>query len=392
MTRDPLRVGVIGLGRAFTLMLPTWTGDPRVRLVAGCDPRPEARARFESDFGTPAFDDARALVEHPAVEVVVVASPHARHAGHVALAAGAGRAVLVEKPMALSVADCSAMIDACDRAGVPLVVGPSHGWDTPVAAARALLDTGVLGAVRAIHAFDYTDFLYRPRRPDELDAAQGGGVVMSQATHQLDVVRRLAAARPRSVHAVVQRWDDTRPIDVAYQAMLWFDGGAVASLVYSGAGHFDSDLWMDGVGETGRRRDPSAEHGGARRRLAQAGSRDDEARLKHAATYGGSAWSGIAAAAPAAYEHFGPVIVQCERGALRPMPHALVIDRDHDREHRPLPAPAVPRAEVVDALWAAVRDRVPPLLDGRWGRTTVAICTAMLESARLGAPVSLHAG
>ena len=55
-----LRIGVIGLGRAFSIMLPTFR-DPRVRLVAAADPRPEARARFESDFGVTAFADAAAL-------------------------------------------------------------------------------------------------------------------------------------------------------------------------------------------------------------------------------------------------------------------------------------------------------------------------------------------
>ena len=58
----PLRVGVIGLGRAFTLMLPTFAGDPRWRLVAGCDPREAARARVASDFGAPAHASAAGVL------------------------------------------------------------------------------------------------------------------------------------------------------------------------------------------------------------------------------------------------------------------------------------------------------------------------------------------
>jgi phthalate 4,5-cis-dihydrodiol dehydrogenase len=393
LTAPPLRLGVIGLGRAFTLMLPTLLADPRVRVVAGCDPREAARSRFAADFGAPAYADARALVEDPDVEAVYVASPHAEHAEHVLLAAAAGRAALVEKPMALTLGQCSAMIDACAAAGVPLLVGPSHGYDAPYREARRIIDHGEVGAVRLIHALNYTDFLYRPRRPEELDTAAGGGVVFSQAAHQVDVVRRLAGGRALRVQASTLRWDPQRPTEVAYTAMLWFDHGAVASLTYSGAAHFDSDEWMDGAGELGRRRDPAAAHGAARRHLAALGSAADEARLKHDATYGGPSWRAPAAAGRAEHhEHFGPVLVSCERADLRPMADAVWIYGDLARERRPLPPPEVPRAEVIDALWSAVREGIPPLFSGMWARATLEVCLAMLESSRLGEPVALHLG
>ena len=78
----PLRIGVIGLGRAFTLMLPTFIVDPRVRVVAAADPSPAARARFASDFGGPAHADVAALCADPGVDVVYIASPHQFHAEH----------------------------------------------------------------------------------------------------------------------------------------------------------------------------------------------------------------------------------------------------------------------------------------------------------------------
>ncbi len=63
--RRILRIGVAGLGRAFTLMLPTFTGDARVRLVAAADPLPQARAQFGRDFGRPTHDNGRGLVRRP---------------------------------------------------------------------------------------------------------------------------------------------------------------------------------------------------------------------------------------------------------------------------------------------------------------------------------------
>ena len=64
---EPLRLGVIGLGRAFTLMGPSFAAHPLVRLVAACDPRPEACARFVAEFGGTAHPSAEALCSDPAV-------------------------------------------------------------------------------------------------------------------------------------------------------------------------------------------------------------------------------------------------------------------------------------------------------------------------------------
>lgn len=390
MSQAPVRIGVAGLGRAFTLMLPTFLGDRRVKLVAACDPRPAARDRFAQDFGAPAFATLEEMLREPDVEAVYVASPHQHHAAQTVLAAAHRKHVLVEKPMALSLAECDRMIDACRSAGVHLLVGHCHSFDAPYLRARELIRSGEYGAVRMLHALNYTDFLYRPRRPEELDTAQGGGVVYSQAAHQVDVVRLLAGARVHRVAAATAAWDPQRPTEGAYSAMLWFEGGAFASLTYSGYGHFDSDEWTGWVGEMGQAKDP-AQHGAARRRLQQAGSPEHEARLKNEATYGGPAYRPPAVQSGALHQHFGPVIVSCERADLRPVPDGVWVYADQERRHLPLPAPAVPRFEVIDELVAAVRGGQPPLHDGPWARATLQVCLALLQSAACGQPVDLAA-
>ena len=75
-----LRLGAAGLGRGFTLMLPTLARDPRVKLVAAADPRPGARERFAADFGGRAYESAEALCADDDVEVIYVATPHQHHA------------------------------------------------------------------------------------------------------------------------------------------------------------------------------------------------------------------------------------------------------------------------------------------------------------------------
>ena len=84
-----------------------------------------------------------------------------------------------------------------------MVVGHSHGFDAPVALARAIVDEGAVGRVRMVTALNFTDFLYRLRRPEELDTAQGGGAVFNQAAHHVDIVRRLVGTRATSVRAEV---------------------------------------------------------------------------------------------------------------------------------------------------------------------------------------------
>ena len=391
MTGTPRRWGVAGLGRAFTLMLPTFVADPRVRLCAAADPRAEARARFTADFDAPAYATVDELCADPAVDVVYVASPHQMHASHAIAAARHGKHVLVEKPMSLSLTDCTRMIDAASAAGVQLVVGHSHGFDAPIARARALIDTHTFGPVRMIHAFYYTDFMYRPRRPEELDTAQGGGAVWNQAAHQVDIVRLLAGGQATSVRALTGNWDAKRNTEGAYSALLTFEGGSFASLTYNGYGYFDSDEFCDWIGELGMRKS-AGNHGVARRALRAAPDAAAEVALKNARNYGGSAYRSAAITDPAtqAHQHFGTFLISCEGGDLRPMPHGVMVYDAVGARLEPLPPPTVPRVEVIDALERAIASGVPALHDGRWARATLEVCAALLESARTGVEVALH--
>lgn len=383
-----LRIGVAGLGRAFTLMLPTLTAHPRVQLVAATDPRADARQRFATDFSARAYDSVEALCADPGVDAIYVATPHEHHAPHAIAAALAGKHVLVEKPMALTLAEARAMVDAAETAGTYLVVGPSHSFDAPIARARVIVESGELGRVRMITALQFTDFLYRPRRREELDANAGGGVVLSQAAHQVDIVRLLGGGRLASVRGATGTWDAARPVEGAYAALLAFGDGAFASLSYSGYGHFDSDELMGGIGELGRPKDPTA-YGAERRALAAIAGTTEEEAAKAARNYGGAAYAG-ASPPPVAHEHFGVIVVSCERGDIRPMPDGVHVFTDGERRFEPLAPPVVPRAEVIDELCDAVFEGRHPLHDGSWGMATLEACLALRESARSGGEVTLR--
>jgi phthalate 4,5-cis-dihydrodiol dehydrogenase len=377
-----LRVGVAGLGRAFTVMLPTLTADRRIALVAAADPRAEARQLFAAQFSAPAYESVEALCADPAVDIVYVATPHQYHAAHAILAAGHGKHLLIEKPFALTLDECSAIIEAARRAGVRLVVGHSHSFDAPVRRLRALIDGGAFGAVRMINAFNYTDYLSRPRRPEELDTAQGGGAVFSQAAHQVDIVRLIGGGRVARVRAVTGAWDRARPTEGAYAALLTFADGAFASLAYSGYGRFDSDEFDGWIGEMGQAKTPYP--GAPRPRFANA---QDEAAFKAARNYGGADYR--PPPPTAAHQHFGTLIVSCERADLRPLPTEVMIYQDGAARLDALPPPTVPRAEVVDELYRAVVHGEAPLHDGPWAMATLEVMLAILRSAREGRDVAL---
>jgi phthalate 4,5-cis-dihydrodiol dehydrogenase len=383
-----IRLGVAGLGRAFTLMLPTFIADERVELVGAADPRIEARRRFESDFGARAYESIGPLCGDSSIEAIYVASPHQFHAENVRIAAAAGKHILVEKPMALSIDECQSMIDAARRACVRLIVGHSHSFDTPVLRTRELIASGAFGSLRMLTALNFTDFIYRPRRPEELSTREGGGVVFSQAAHQIDVARLLGGGLVRTVRASTGQWDPLRATEGAYSALLQFDGGTFASLTYSGYAHFDSDELCGDIGEMGQPRDP-ARYGAARRALASVRSAAEESQLKASSGYGGAHYSPPIARA-SHHQHFGFVIATCERADLRPMPDRVLIYGDSEVRTESLPPPPIPRREVIDELYDAVVHGRGPRHSGEWALATTEICLALLQSTREGREIALQ--
>jgi phthalate 4,5-cis-dihydrodiol dehydrogenase len=390
VSTTPIRLGVAGLGRAFMLMLPTLVRHPGVQLVACADPRESARQTFASDFGGAGYNSVEELCADPRVEAIYLATPHQFHVDHVRLAARAGKHVLVEKPMALTLADCEAMTAAADAGGVHLMVGHSHSYDTPYLRTAQLIASGEFGPVRMVNALNCTDYLYRPRRPEELITEEGGGAIFSQAPHQVEVTRLLAGSRIKTVRASAGIWDEARGTEGAYGAFLTFENGAAATIAYNGYGHFDTDALANWTGEMGQARDANA-YGTSRAALKNVKTRAEEAALKEKRAYGVNlnAATVRATPVPAAYNHFGFFLVSCERGALRPQPDGVEVYGNESKRVEPLPPVSVPRAEVIDELAGALRDGKAPLHDGQWAMHTVQVCIALLESSRMQKEIAL---
>lgn len=384
-----LRLGAIGLGRAAALMLPSLAAHPNVRLTAAADPHPEARARFEAEFGGATYADAEALCAGSDVDAVYIATPHALHAQNAIVAAGYGKHAIVEKPMALTLEDCRAMTAAARRAGTVLIVGHTHAFDSPVALMGRLIRSGEFGRLRTIVNLVYTNFLYRPRRPEELDSTRGGGIMYNQVPHQLEIVHTLATAPLRSVRAVTGVWDPQRRTEGAMSAFLTIADGAVAQLTYSGYDHFDSDELHYWIGESGEEK-AHDRHGSARRALAGIDPERERA-LRAGSGFGGR---GLFRPEGTMHElHFGFLLASCENADLRPAPDGVTIYADDGVRTLECPRARVyPNKDpVIDELYDAVVNGVPAVHDGNWGTATMTAALALIESAATGREIQLDA-
>jgi phthalate 4,5-cis-dihydrodiol dehydrogenase len=109
-----------------------------------------------------------------------------------------------------------------------------------------------------------------------------------------------------------------------------------------------------------------------------------------AARNDGGADCAPAPASPTHHQHFGPLLVYCDRADLRQTPRDVMVYGDAARTFRALPDPLVPRVEVIDELEAAVVDGVRPQHDAEGSRATIEACLALLESSPSGRDIPLR--
>jgi phthalate 4,5-cis-dihydrodiol dehydrogenase len=376
MTQRPLALGVIGLGMAGAVMVRAAARHPGVVLTAAAEPHAAPREAFGRDFNARTYADANALCEDAAVEAVYIATPHQFHAEHAVAAAEHGKHVILEKPMALTLADCDRIIAAVERSRVHLIVGHTHAFDPAVREMRRLIASGEMGALGMIASWNYTNYLYRPRRPEELDTSKGGGILFNQVPHQIETVRLLGGGLVKSVRAQVGILDPARPTEANCTAFLELANGVAASLVYSGYDFFDSDELHFWVSERGSRKPPT--HGAARRALcAHQGA---EAALRTSSVGYGAPDQGE----PPHQPHFGVTIATCARGDLRASADGVFVYSEEGQREITLPDGGrySGRLNVLDDLRDAIATGRSPVHNGRWGKATLEVALAIQQSAR----------
>jgi phthalate 4,5-cis-dihydrodiol dehydrogenase len=376
-----LRLGIVGMGAASRQLLPAVEKRPELRIAAICDPLASVRETVAATYGALPVADLETLLAADVVDAVYVATPTDLHAGQVVAAANAGKHVLCEKPMATTLAEATAMIAAADRNGVVFQVGHSHSYDEPYRAMRELIASGKLGRVRQLHNMYYSDWVYRPRRPEELDANLGGGITFRQGAHQFDILRLLGGGRVKSVRAQTFDWDPARPVIGAHSVFLTFEDGAVATAIYNGYGAFMSSEVTYDAGEVGYPHDVAP--GSARARMTAASSESEaQAKVARAAK---PAESQLAPNQP----FFGWTIASCEGGDIRQSATGLYVYTERGREELPLRLDRTTREPVIEEFLDVIAGKRESLHDGKWARANLEVCVATIASAKSGCEVAL---
>jgi myo-inositol 2-dehydrogenase/D-chiro-inositol 1-dehydrogenase len=248
-----MRVGLIGYGAWGRHHARALLAAPSARLAAIVARGDASAAQAAADHpGVPVLRDAAALLRDAAIEAVVVAVPNAQHAAVALAALAAGKHVLLEKPMALTLADCDALISAAHRSGRVLTIGHELRVSRQWAPIRALIEQGAIGALRHA-AVTLFRFPYRQGSGAwRYDRAAVGSWILEEPVHFFDLLlwygRELGA--PESIRATAEG-DPAMPRALA--VTLRFAGGAFCTL-NTVIGGFEHHLALHVMGEGGAMR------------------------------------------------------------------------------------------------------------------------------------------
>ncbi|HEY3332459.1 MAG TPA: Gfo/Idh/MocA family oxidoreductase [Capsulimonadaceae bacterium] len=365
----PLQIGLIGCGTISVTHADAIAGLQNATLVACCDIIPERATDFGAKYGidpSHIHTTVEAFLNDPAVQAVSVCTPSGLHADVAIAALDAGKPVIIEKPMDVTVAACDRLVDAQKRTGLQLGVISQHRFDEASVVARKLIDEGAIGKLFLVEAqikWHRTQEYYDSGDWRGTWALDGGGALMNQGVHTVDLMRWLAGP-VNTVYAVARTAAHERvETEDVVCATLTFESGAIGNLVASTAAYpgFPATLSLHGT----------------------LGS----------IVISGDVLQTVATKEPTGYE-----------GGGKAATHALQVARGGTKtaeEHKVEETVAVTGASDPTTIWGdahrsqigefadAVLDGRAPAIDGVAGRQAVQVVRAVYESAQSGKLVTL---
>jgi len=203
---EPVKIGLVGVGGMGRSHLRKLAELEEVKLVGVADVNQAAVDAAASEYGVPGYTSHKALIEESGAEAVLIAVPHPFHAPIALDAAARGLHVLCEKPIAVTVSEADAMIEACNKAGVLLGVNFQRRLEPAVRKAKEIIDSGTLGQIYEAEMIS-TNW-YRLQSYYDSGAwrgtwkGEGGGILANQTPHNLDLYAWLVGL-PQAVTARV---------------------------------------------------------------------------------------------------------------------------------------------------------------------------------------------
>jgi UDP-N-acetylglucosamine 3-dehydrogenase len=329
-----LRVGLAGLGSMGRNHLRNLVARDDVMLVAVADPSDEAQHLAASQTDARAYSDPLVMLEEERLDALVIAAPTTLHHPIALAAIERGIAVLVEKPLAATIAEGRELVRAADRSGVILQAGHIERFNPAVIALGERLQGGALSRVFSVKTVRGGPF---PARIRDV------GVAIDLATHDVDIICHLVGARPERVYAETTRHIHTSHEDLVF-GLLHFPSGAVGLLDVN---------WL------------TPEKQRAITVLGAEGMfRVDY--LSQSLTF----TRGAVDLSPTYLDGYAPTFA----GETAALPVT----------------PAEPLRRELDAFFSTVRDGGPPAISGSDGLWAVALANLLLESAAAHAPVAVQ--
>src|SRR5579872_5682557 len=247
MTR-PVAIALIGMGWWGKKMLNVLSGAPAdIRVVRAVEPNLETVRTLCAEKGVVLSAGYGEALADPAVEAVVLATPHALHGAQIEAAAAAGKHVFCEKPLALTKAGTERAVRLCRDAGLVLGMGHERRWEPPIAEMLAKADAGELGRIHQIEAnFGHDKFLALDRNNWRLKADQAPAAGMTATgIHLLDLSVRLLGPAER-VWCVCEQLSSDLPQGDTVAAYIKFKAGGTSYVSASLANPFMSRFTVYG--------------------------------------------------------------------------------------------------------------------------------------------------
>lgn len=231
-----LRTGIIGCGKVADFHAKALMKLDESDFVAVCGHTTEKTSKYAEKYHVKPYTDIREMIEKSNLDVVCVCTPHTVHAENAVMAADCGCHVLVEKPLASSLEDCNAIVDAGDRNHVQIGTIVQRRFYRPCmrihdAIEAGKLGTPILGTVQVLGWRDKAYYASDPWRGTW--KGEGGGVMATQATHQIDLLLWYMGA-VEEVYGVYRNYNHPYiEVEDTAVAILKFKNGGIGNLVMS---------------------------------------------------------------------------------------------------------------------------------------------------------------
>ncbi|MDP6776811.1 MAG: Gfo/Idh/MocA family oxidoreductase [Candidatus Latescibacteria bacterium] len=230
------RIGLVGCGGISRVWVKATGSHPDCEIVLVYDPNEEASAARAEEAGAPVAATYEALLDSSNVDVVIVCTPTFTHRDLVVQAAEAGKHVICEKPMALTIGQCQDMVDACAAANVKLAVGHTIRFWGAFLTTRRLIEEGLIGTpcLGQIHRVGSsrsgqagTPPPLRSRKPWRFDTRYSGGNILESSVHELDFIRAVFGDVASIYCGISGKEDyDGHISPVMLQALISFENGS----------------------------------------------------------------------------------------------------------------------------------------------------------------------